>query len=220
MVGRTGSIRPGYPRAGSKPPRLFVQFLNLAGQSSIPARDIEARAANGLLEDMEVRVFSDALDRNWRVEMSRAKVAGDPNGAANCVLLIGRHCTYNLSPFVPSVTNKGFLTPLGSRSRDSHPRNATGGGLLVHNHSGAWCGNVQRDELHPRANDGRGAEQKARRIGIELAEVILRSELARAAMDERDLSDERGCAVSIDVFPANRRECRPKRRKRGLKVCR
>jgi hypothetical protein len=220
MVGTTGSIRPGHPWAGNSPPRQFVQFLILAGHQLIPARDIEARAAKMLLEDMEVRVFSDALDRNWRVEMSRAKIAGDPNGAADCVLVIGKHCTYNSSPFVPSVTKKGFLTPFGSRSREYHPRNATGGGSLGHNYAGARCRNVQRDDLHPKVNDGRGAQPKARRTGIELAGVFLRSEVARAAMDERDLSGERGCAVSIHVFPANRRESRPEGRKRGLKACR
>ena len=220
MVGRTGSIRPGHQWAGNSPPRQFVQFLILAGHQLIPARDIEARAANMLLEDMEMRVFSDALDRNWRVEMSRAKIASDPNGAADCVLLICKHCTYNQPPFVPSATNTGFLTPFGSRSREYHPRNATGGGLLGHDHAGAWCRNVQPDDLHPRVIEGRGAQPKARRTGAELAGLFLHSEVARTAMDERDLSGERGCAASIQVFPANRRESRPEGRKRGLKVCR
>jgi hypothetical protein len=220
MVGRTGSIRPSYPRAGSEPPRHFVQFLNLAGPRSFPAREIEARAANKLLEDMEVRVFSDALDRNWRVEMSRARVAGDPTGAADCVLIIGKHCTYNQLPFVFSVTNKGFLTPLGSRSWESRLSNATGGGALSDDLAIAWSVNLQRDDSHTRVNAGRITLPRARRIGIEIAGVFMRSEVARAAVDERNLSGECGCAGSIHEFPANRRECCPEGRKRGLKVCR
>jgi hypothetical protein len=197
-----------------------VQFLNLAGQGSFPARDIEARAAKKLLEDMEVRVFSDALDRNWRAEMSRANVACDPNSASDCELLIGNHCTHTSSPFVSSVTNKGFLTPFGSSSRECHPSDATGGGAFGLIHAGAWCGNEHRDESHPRVYGGRSAQFRTRRIGIELAGMYPRSEVAKAAMDERELSGERGCAGYVDVFPANRRVCRPEGRKRGLKVCR
>jgi hypothetical protein len=107
-----------------------------------------------------VCVFSDALDRNWRVEMSRAKVERDPNGAADCVFFIGKHYIHTSSPFVASVTNKGFLTPLGSIARGFYPSKATGGGALGHDHAGAWYGNLQRDDSHQRVDVGRGIQPR------------------------------------------------------------
>jgi hypothetical protein len=202
------------------PPRQIAQFLILAGHGLLPARHFETRAANRLLKDKKVRVFSDALDRNWSSEMSKAKVAGDPNSAIDREFFIGNHCTHISAPFVSSVRNTGFLTPLGSSSREFEPSVATGGGALGRVHAGAWCGNVHRYKMHPSAYGGRSAQHRTRRTGIELAVVFLRSEVAMAAVDKRDLSGERGCAGPVHAFTANRRECRPEGRMRGLKVCR
>ena len=152
--------------------------------------------------------------------MSRAKVVRDPNGAADCVFFIGKHYIHISSPFVASVTNKGFLTPLGRIARDLDPRNATGGGALGHERAGVRYGSLHWDDLQQRVDVERGTQPRARRIGVEPAAVFIRSEAAKAAMDELELSDERGCAGFIHAFPANRRRCRPNGRKRGLKLCR
>ena len=220
MVGTTGSIRPGLSWAADTPPGNIVQFLILAGHQLFPARHFETRAAKRLLKEKKLRVFSDVLDRNWRVTMSRANVARDPNSAIDRELLIGHHCTHVLAPFVSNVRNTGILTPIGSRTRECHPSDATGGDALGRVPAGTWCGNVYQHKAHPSAYGGRSAQPRSRRIGIELAGVFLRSEAARAAMDECELSGERGCTVSVQVFLANRRVCCLEGRKRGPKVCR
>ena len=220
MVGRTGSIRPGLSWAGDTPPGIFVQFLIFAGQGRLPARHFETRAANRLLKDKKLRVFSDALDRNWRVAMSRADAAGDPNSASDLEFSIGHLCIHTSPPFVSSVRNAVFLPPNRSKCRACHPSQLTGGGAFGRNNAGTGCGNVHRDKTHPSAYGGRGTQPRARLIGIEAAGKFLRSEAAEAAMNECDLPGEGGCAISTHVFPANRRVCRPEGRKRGLKACR
>jgi hypothetical protein len=197
-----------------------VQFLILAGHQLFPARHFETRAAKRLLKDKKLRVFSDALDRNWRVKMSRANVARDPNSATDRELIIGHHCTYVSSPFVSKVGKTGFFTPIGSITREYHPSNATGGGASGRVPAGTRCGNMYQHKAHPSAYGGRSAQPRTRRIGIELAGVFLRSEAARAAMDECELSGEPGSTVSVQVFLANRRVCCPEGRERGPKVCR
>jgi hypothetical protein len=197
-----------------------VQFLILAGHALLPARHFETRAANTLLKDEKVRVFSDALDTYWSSEMSKANIEVDPKSVTDREFFIGHHCIHASAPFVSSVWNTGFLTPFGGCSREYEPRDAAGGGALGRIHAGAWCGNVHRYKMHPGAYGGRSARHRTRRIGVEIAVVFLRSEVAMAAVDKRDLPGEHGCAGSVHAFTANRRECRPEGRKRGLKVCR
>lgn len=150
--------------------------------------------------------------------MSKANVASNPKTVTDRKFLIGHHCTHASTPFVSSVSNTGLLTPFGGCSREFRPRGAAGGGALGRFHAGAWRGKGYRYKI--RAFGERGAQHGSPRIGIELAVVFLRSDVAMAAVDKRDLPGERGCAGSVFAFTANRRECRPEGRKRGLKVCR
>ena len=202
------------------PPRQIVQFLILAGYALLPARHFETRAANSLLKDKKVRVFSDALDRYWSSGMSKANVAINPKSAIDREFFIGHDCTHASAPFVSSVRSTGFFTPFGGCSRKFKPRDAAGGGALSRIHSNAWCGKGHRYRMHLRAFSERSAQHGLPRIEIEFAVVLLRSQVAMALVDKRSLSGERGCARSVHAFTANRRECRPEGRKRGLNVCR
>jgi len=202
------------------PPRQIVQFLILAGYALLPARHFETRAANTLLIDKKVRVFSDALDRLWSSEMSKANVAVNPKSATDREFFIGLHCTHVSAPFVSRVGNTGLLTPFGDCSRKHEPGGAAGGSALSETHSDAWCGKVHRDKMHLSACSRRSAQQVPPRIGIELAVIFLRSTVTMVAGKKHDMPGERGCAGSVHAFTANRRECRPEGRKRGLRVCR
>ena len=145
--------------------------------------------------------------------MSRARVAGDPNYASDCELLIGNHCTHTSSPFVSSVRNKRFSKRSGSSSREPHPNDAVLGTALGRVHGGTWCGYAYRDELFPNVRRGRSAHPPGLRIGMKLAGSLLRIEVAEVAMDQRGQSGERGRSGSDHASPAKRIVCRPKGRK-------
>ena len=146
MAGRTGSIRPDDPRAGDSLPEDDVQRLDLAGHAQFPANSFETRAASKLLKGNNVRVFSDALDGNWSVWMSKANAVQSPKYATGRELWSTNDCNLTSEQLVPNMRSVMNLTLFGSPSRRSKPRQTTGNdgadGVL----SGAWERGSPRSE--------------------------------------------------------------------------
>ena len=126
MAGRIGSIRPSDSRDGDMPPADDVQRLDLAGQAQFPARSFETRAASWLLKGKNVRVFSDALDGNWSVRMSKGNAVQSPKCATGRELWSTNHRTHTSKQLVPNMGSILNLMLFGSPSRRSKPRQTTG----------------------------------------------------------------------------------------------
>ena len=167
-----------------------------------------------------MRVFPDALDRDWRVRMSKAILAGIARCATGCELPFGNRRIHTSKSFVPSLKSPGALSLFGSGFRRFRTGPAPRNEAFGHINAPARCGNAQRAEFHSSAGSGRRLKLRSGQVGDRPAVKLWCCAESRTSMKDRETQSEFRCADAGRAFSANSIPCLPDDYRRGLKPCR
>jgi hypothetical protein len=161
-----------------------------------------------------VRVFLDALDRNWRFWMSKADTPRRLSRVARFEFILCNHCTPPSERFVSRKVMHRIVWSYGSTDWSRKPGQAAGACVPGMIGSKSRCDKT-RDELHLSAygehETGPGSDQIG--IGQTLNRAVAGMTKAGVGMQKSIRS-----AVIGHTFPVNPTFCRPEGRERGLKL--
>lgn len=147
-----------------------MQFLELAGEESLPARDLKAQAALAAVERKGSRVSPTPWKNIWRVDMSRAKSALNRSCTADIGLYSHHSCACSSTTCESSLRSRSVLTPRRCSCQQLLQGGAAAGRGLKRFEAGASCGNTRRDPMHRTVYGRNPAEQ-----GVFGPEVLMRS---------------------------------------------